>query len=491
MAPGPKLALQRCGTMFLGDASIMLLSAARQPRIGLICFSAIPDDPRVRRQGDLFYSRGWDVIAVGLPAARSRPPEWLCLSVNADNSLSPVKCEQETANADPSGRGAADRSSQMVRGQATADALDDLSPVLSPARFPSFHKALSWIYWRMLAPILRRAKRAKDLTLIYIDPKHADNTYWTLNDRFERLYDLASRYKVDIWLANDWTALPIARRLAAEQGVPYVYDTHELAVDEYAHRLLWRLTQRPVIAAIEREGIADSAVTSCVSQGIADRLHALYALPEKPLLIRNMPRYEAHPLRPCGEQIRVLYHGVVNVGRGLEVCIDSVALWRPEFHLTIRGPGPAEYIEALAALIKAKGLGERVVLAPPVPMIDLVREASSFDIGLFALPGHSKQNLHVLPNKFFEYTMAGLALCVSDLPEMSALLRQHGLGHLIPDVTPQAIADAINGFDRDEIDACKRYALEAAKTLNWESEADRFFAAIKEAVLAANTNAAV
>ncbi|KFC66778.1 hypothetical protein FG93_04258 [Bosea sp. LC85] len=335
---------------------------------------------------------------------------------------------------------------------------------------------------RTLFPFLRRARRAMDIALVYATPQHASKAYWTLNDRFERLYELASQEQADLWLANDWTALPIARRLAAEQRVPYTYDTHELAVDEYAQRLLWRLTQRPVIAAIEREGIAGAAVTSCVSQGIADRLYELYGLPEKPLLIRNMPRYEAHRHRPCGETIEVLYHGVVNAGRGLESCIDSVALWRPEFRLTIRGPGPAEYLEALANRIRSAGLGSRVVLAPSVPMVDLVKEAACFDVGLFALSGHSHQNVHVLPNKFFEYTMAGLALCVSDLPEMTALLRQYELGRLISQVTPEAIANAINGFDRASIDAYKARSLETAKALNWEAEADRFFDAIDRAV---------
>jgi glycogen(starch) synthase len=350
-------------------------------------------------------------------------------------------------------------------------------PLRNAVRF-MIRPAVLILFW-----FLRRARRGKDLVLVHVDPAHAETTYWTLNDRFERLYQIACAHRPDIWLANDWTALPIARRLAAEQGVPYAYDTHELAVDEYAERLVWRLTQRPVIAAVERAGIASSAVTSCVSQGIADRLHQLYGLREKPLLIRNMPQYEAHTHRPTGERIEVLYHGVVNVGRGLEACIDSVARWRPEFHLTIRGPGPADYLAALASRIESAGLGGRVVLAPPVPMIDLVREAACFDIGLFALPGHSQQNVHVLPNKFFEYTMAGLALCVSDLPEMTALLRQHDLGRLIPDVTPEAIAAAINGFERAEIDACKRRALEAAKLLNWGAESDRLFRAIEQAVV--------
>nr|WP_082009905.1 glycosyltransferase [Methylobacterium sp. ZNC0032] len=456
-------------------------SAAHKPRIGLICFSAIPDDPRVRRQGDLFHSRGWDVIAVGLPRARSQQPAWPSLAIDSD-AEEVGHAGLADAPGGPTGVVTELADHKAARPPRVPDVFDQMLRILPTAWRRGSRAAAGRVARRTLFPVLRRAVRAKDVALVYANPKYADATYWTLNDRFERLYELASRHRADIWLANDWTALPIARRVAAEQGVPYAYDTHELAVDEYAHRLLWRLTQRPVIAAIEREGIAGSAVTSCVSQGIADRLHELYRLPQKPLLIRNMPRYEAHPYRPCGEAIQVLYHGVVNVGRGLEACIDSVALWRPEFRLTIRGPGPAEYLEALAARIKAAGLSDRVTLAPPVPMIDLVREAARFDVGLFALPGHSKQNVHVLPNKFFEYTMAGLALCVSDLPEMTALLRQHDLGRSIPDVTPQAIAAAINGFDRASIDLHKRHALEAAKLLNWEAEADRLFAAIEQVV---------
>ena len=460
------------------------LSQERSPRIGLVCFSAIPDDPRVRRQGDLFHDCGWDVVAIGLPGARSPMPEWQCIDTESGTCRESVPAFAGSGGGTPGLQVPAE--TVPASGTGMRNAAQRVSEHLPPAMRP----LARWLTRRVVLPFIHRARRAKDIALVYADSRHADVAYWRLNDRFQQLYLLARQQNVDIWLANDWTALPIARRLAAEQGVPYAYDTHELAVDEYAQRLVWRVTQRPVIAAIERGGIACSAVTSCVSQGIADRLHSLYALAEQPLLIRNMPHYEAHSFRPCGEQIRVLYHGVVNVGRGLEACIDSVALWRPEFHLTVRGPGPVEYIEGLAARIQAAGLGDRVTLAPPLPMIDLVREATRFDIGLFALPGHSEQNVHVLPNKFFEYTMAGLALCVSDLPEMTALLRQHDLGRLIPDVTPQAIAASINGFDRDEINACKRRALEAAKTLNWKAEADRLFVAIKKAVLAAQRSKA-
>ncbi len=446
--------------------------AGRPLRIGLISLSAIPDDPRVRRQGDLFWENGWDVVSVGLSGARSRPPEWRCLEVSASDEGSAA------ASAAPAGD-TADPSAGPVEAKPPT-ATEPLLNLVTQA-------------WRTLPAPLRRtlhsparsALRLADVAGVHLREERASASYWRINDRFPLVYQLAKGQKADIWLANDWTALPIVQLLAAEQGVPYAYDTHELAVDEYAQSWRWRMLQRPVIAAIERLGIAGAAVTSCVSQGIADRLHELYLLQEKPMLIRNMPRYQAQAFRPCGERIEVLYHGVVYEGRGLEACIDSVALWRPEFRLTIRGPAPADYLAALRKRIEAAGLGERVVLAPPVPMIDLVKEAARFDIGLFALPGHSQQNVHVLPNKFFEYTMAGLALCVSDLPEMTALLRQHDLGRLIPEVTPQAIAMAINGFDRAAIDTHKTHALAAARTLNWEAEADRFYAAIAQAVQAA------
>jgi glycogen synthase len=663
----------------------------RKVRIGIVCLSAIPDDPRVRRQGDLFAERGWEVLAFGLPGARSVAPDWQVFELEPlapppsvfeppmpavsepvpdeepshlgrDVRDDPVMIVAEVVGHVPAGAQPAAISSEQVPDGAvnssfagiaapevlpeTTRAADPLSAdtvahqalpevaetVVSPlsgaaarsglpneegvslqgsshgaapavvnapgsrwqlSRIPAWIywrivyrsfvnmkrlgrfamkalrfavKALRWLFWRGLyanamrikrltrrilvgaarlllragafglyalarllgfgaaftarakraaakllgfgaasagrakgvakgvlsrlaaksaqasAMLRRRAQRFADVARVYVDEPHAAATYWTLNDRFARLFELARPHKVDIWLANDWTALPIAQKLAMEQGVPYAYDTHELAVDEYAQHWRWRVFQRPIIAAVERTGIAGCSFTSCVSAGISRRLHGLYRLRQAPAVIRNMPRYEAHTMRPCGETIEVLYHGVVAPGRGLETCIESVALWRREFRFTIRGPAPAEYLETLAGLIEKHGVSGRVVLAPPVPMIDLVKEASRFDIGLFALPGHSKQNLHVLPNKFFEYTMAGLALCVSDLPEMTALLKKHDHGRLIPEVTAAAIAAGINGFDRASINRYKANALSAARSLNWEVEADRFFETIANIV---------
>ena len=113
---------------------------------------------------------------------------------------------------------------------------------------------------------------------------------------------------------------------------------------------------------------------------------------------------------------------------GIEATIESVVLWRREITLTIRGPENPQFSPALREQIGKLGLADRVELAPPVPMTALVREAALFDIGLFALPGHSRHNEFALPNKFFEYLMAGLALCTTDLPEMASVISKYDMG---------------------------------------------------------------
>lgn len=390
--------------------------------------TSIPDDPRVRRQGDLFNSHGYTVVGIGLPGFRSTEPDW-----------------------------------QYVRGQPCTEA--------SPRRRTNalYHKA-------------RSMRRAIDIAHVHLHQNHALKLYWRLNDRFRILYQLARQEKVDLWLANDWTTLPIAMRLSKEQGVPFLYDTHELAVDEYAQSLKWRLLHRHVIAGIEGAGIRMAAGVTCVSDGIADRLQEFHKLPERPQVVRNTPRYSEASFRPTGERVEVLYHGIVAPGRALEETISSVPHWRPEFALTIRGPSTAGYLASLRQLAGDCGVESRITFAPPVPMTDLVTEASRFDVGLFAIRDHSLQNRYVLPNKFFEYTMAGLALCVSDLPEMRRIIEQYAMGVLIERVEPEAIARAINGLDRASVDMCKQRALAAAKELCWENEGQAFLTMAEKAV---------
>ncbi|GAB4370642.1 MAG: hypothetical protein Kow00114_31060 [Kiloniellaceae bacterium] len=403
--------------------------------ICLLSRSAIPDDPRVRRQGDAFHAAGWKVHAFGLPGARSERPVWMAAQGEED---------------------AADRAG--ARGG-----------FLNRARLLESLRA------GRMGRILRRLRVLPRYLLAAVSHDYALRMPWTFSHTRD-IYRSAAEVTADIWLANDWYMLPVAARLAAERGGVVVYDSHEFATQQYEKNLRWRYLQRPIVRATESRYIGQAALVTTVSNGIAEAFKSLYGI-EKPLVIRSMPAYKPIPFRATGEKIRVLYHGGVTSIRKLEEMIDSVPLWRPEFSLTIRGPGAPEYLASLEARIRNRGLQQRVTLAPAVPMTALVEEAAAFDVGLFAYGGSSPQKQYVLPNKFFEYIMAGLALCVSDLPEMSALVRQRDLGVLIDGFEPQAIAKAVNTLTPESIDGYRRNTLAAAQDLCWEAEGQRLVAA--------------
>ncbi|CAN0618962.1 Glycosyltransferase family 4 protein [Burkholderia multivorans] len=406
----------------------------------------------MRRQCDALFDAGWNVIAIGVPGTDDPGCRW------------PIRVNAEVAPASQAAAGEASAymSNVPVRSRLGKQALK---------RF--VRRSVGERTWTRLSKLRHRlGTRPAMFAKLYFRPEFAESIYWSWPN-IKQMYEAGVGIKADLWLANDWTALPIAARLAEASGGIYVYDSHEFAVNEYAQRWQWRLIYQPIVRHVEKRYIANAKVISTVSSGIADALEDLYKLPVKPAVIRNAPQFSESQFKPTGDQIRLLYHGIVAPGRGLEEAIASVPLWRDEYSFYIRGPGDETYLESLRNLIRSMKLESRVTMLPPVPMIDLVAAAREFDVGFFALKGHSLQNHFVLPNKFFEYTMAGLALCVSDLPEMTRLCRQYRHGVVFQGLERETIAAMVNGLTRDEIDRMKRAAIAAAPELCWGNESAR------------------
>ncbi len=112
----------------------------------------------------------------------------------------------------------------------------------------------------------------------------------------------------------------------------------------------------------------------------------------------------------------------------------------------------------------------------------MIPEANKADIGLFVQSGDSVQKRFTLPNKFFEYIQARLALCVADLPEMAGLVERYDLGVLAKTHSPPDIAAAIRALTPERIAHHKAKAAQAADQLNWETESERLIAAYAQAI---------
>jgi len=126
--------------------------------------------------------------------------------------------------------------------------------------------------------------------------------------------------------------------------------------------------------------------------------------------------------------------------------------------------------------VKEKRVEDRVSFASPVPMTDLVRAASEAEIGVIPYIPVCLNNRFCLPNKIFEYMMAGLALAGSDLPELRRIILGYNLGGVFNPEEPQDIARALNELLADDagLETMRRNALDASKTVfNWDIEGQK------------------
>jgi glycosyltransferase involved in cell wall biosynthesis len=302
----------------------------------------------------------------------------------------------------------------------------------------------------------------------------AKRLYW-LNAARRRARAILRSWRPDVVHANDWNTLPLALDAKAGWGALIVYDTHELAVAEYEHSLKWRLAALAHVRAIEAQGIAQADAVIAVSPGIARALPGMYPGLGEPVVIRNVPDAEPMPFHPTGPTVTVLFHGLLRSNRGLEPVLASMPDWPERFRLVLRGPCAPAYRAALERQVAERGLSRRVSFEPPVSPAEVVPRAAEADLGLCVLPDTSRHNRYALPNKLFEYLMAGLGVVVSPLPDMAELVQSTGCG-VLTEAEPGAIAAALRGLDPAAIDRLKRQALAAASSLNWASESRKLLA---------------
>jgi len=127
------------------------------------------------------------------------------------------------------------------------------------------------------------------------------------------------------------------------------------------------------------------------------------------------------------------------------------------------------YLDELKAQAQALAPG-RIHFRPPVAPSKIVATIANYDMGLFLIPPVNFSYHMVLPNKFFEFVMAGLAVAVGPSPAMSALVEQYHLGVVADDFSPATLAQKLNTLSAADIDDMKQHALAAAQELNAETE---------------------
>ncbi len=293
-----------------------------------------------------------------------------------------------------------------------------------------------------------------------------DHAYWRHPSVQKWLIEL-SGLNFAVILVNDAVTLPLAFRIAGER--PVVFDAHEYAPSEHLLDWRWRVLIQPSIDWACQTYIPQTAGCMTVSQGIADLYEVNYG--GDFTVVTNASRYEDLSPQPVdASNIKLVSWGAADPQRKLELMFDAMELLGPRFSLDlILVPGDENYIEKL----KAKAASSPSIrFLPRVPMPELPSFGNAYDIGVFVLPdGHANQT-YALPNKFFEFIQARVAVAIGPSVEMEPIANQFDVGIVAEAFTAEALADAIRATSPERLSQLKANTNNAAKALNAEANAE-------------------
>ena len=288
-----------------------------------------------------------------------------------------------------------------------------------------------------------------------------------------------TRTSTDVYHAHDVKGLPACYIAARLRHKPLVFDSHEIPLDDP------NIARWPRLSALA-EWVLTRMMPRCTKVITASPLYAReirnqFHYPEVTAVL-NVPTYREIPhsdrLRQhlgLAPDVRIaLYQGNIQANRSLDQLVNAAPFLDPGIVIVMMGRAVEETRIQLEELIATKGVADRVKIIPAVPYAELLDWTTSADIGLTIFqPGYTRSIRYCLPNKLFEYLMAGLPVLSSQLDAIAEVLQTYGVGQILPSLTPSDIGASINAMlaDSTALAQMRDNALKIVqKEFHWEKE---------------------
>lgn len=246
----------------------------------------------------------------------------------------------------------------------------------------------------------------------------------------------------DLVVCNDIATLPLGVAVQfLHPALKVVYDSHE-----YQAQARWvGRVKRAVIRLIEKICLPFTSEIVVVSPSIGEAYARDYDIPKPRVVMNCPPLARALPSGKLRAQVGgadswiLLYQGGLAQGRGLELIIEAFSqLHKINARLVFMGFGPLEHHIREAAETDA-----RIVLVPAVPPEEVLSYTADADFGLCVLPDDCLNHKYCLPNKLFEYLMAGVPVLANDLIEVRRVVEEGKAGVIASFTSLQAATGAI------------------------------------------------
>jgi glycosyltransferase involved in cell wall biosynthesis len=287
-----------------------------------------------------------------------------------------------------------------------------------------------------------------------------------------RLFLFLLKNKAQLLVANDLDTLFPNYYFSKRRKINLIYDSHEIfcEVPELQHnplkKSIWERMEKAIVPKI-KYGIT-------VNQSIADWFNKKYKTNFK--VVRNIPdkiyvdriKSKEELRLPLDKKIILLQGAGINIQRGAEEAVEAMQHINHAILLII---GSGDAIEQLAVIKKQLALEGKVIILPKMKAQELYHYTCNADIGLSLDKATNLNYQYSLPNKLFDYAIAGVPILASPLTEIKSFIEKYNIGICIDNHNPKHIAEKINFMlSSNDYTIWKANTLKASKENNWDKE---------------------
>lgn len=286
---------------------------------------------------------------------------------------------------------------------------------------------------------------------------------------FIRAIQLLLNKKIHVVNAHSLDVLPVAVLYKFLKKAKLVYDAHELETEQVSGKSI----RKSLSKWVERRLIRKADLMFVVSESIADWYVDEYSI-ARPAVVLNVPKRREikvgyHFRQQLGireDQVILLYQGGLTAGRGVHLILDAFKTRQDDRVVAVfMGYGPLQQeIQAEAAQQK------NIFYHPAVSPQAVLEYTASADVGISLIENICLSYYYCMPNKLFEYAMAGLPVLVSNMKDMSGLVIKNQMGIVIDDFSVDGINRAIDRMAMQDLTEMKVNAYRVACENAWEEQ---------------------
>lgn len=298
---------------------------------------------------------------------------------------------------------------------------------------------------------------------------------------------LATNVQYDYIYANDLPCLKPAIILKSKLNCKVIYDSHEIYIETLNQFfpinsvgikkwiikfLLFFMRKTGTRCEAKLVKKVDYFIT--VGNGLKQYFEKQYNLqnilvlmnlPDKPININ--PVNLAQLCKFNSNNFILIYQGVLNHGRGLNLLIESMQFVNENIKLIILGDGILE--NSLKKLVTDLKLNEKIRFLEKVDSKVLLNYTAGANCGINLLEPFNLSKEFAAPNKLFEYINAGIPVIASYSFENDLVFKQFQIG-LQTKNNPHSISEIINQISITDTSIFKQNCILASEIYNWSSQ---------------------